>query len=156
MKMKLKIITNVLVVMILFWCYVVSFFCHWLCLWQFLLFIIITLWWQLQWWLHFFVNIQQEICNKKNGKNWKKKIINPKNTHFIMSFNTEFFEFDIHFIPDCEDICNTFGLLFLFGIIGFCLYFIGILLYIQPIFLPIVLFVSILFVLIEKYFTLYG
>lgn len=74
-----------------------------------------------------------------------------------MSFNTEFFEFDIGFPCDVEDICNTFGLLLFFGIIGFSLYFIGILLYIQPIFLPIVLFVSIFFVLIEKYFnTLYA
>ena len=82
----------------------------------------------------------------------KKKIINLKNTHFIMSFNTEFFNFEIGFPCDVEDICNTFGFLFLFGIIGFCLYFIGFLLYIQPIFLPIVLFVSIFLVSIESYF----
>ena len=69
-----------------------------------------------------------------------------------MSFNTEFFNFEINFLPDCEDICNTFGLLFFFGIIVFCLYFIGFLLYIQPIFLPIVLFVSIFLVSIESYF----
>ena len=72
-----------------------------------------------------------------------------------MSFNTEFFNFEIGFPCDCEDISNTFGLLFLFGIIGFCLYFIGFLLYIQPIFLPIVLFVSILLVSIESYLQTY-
>ena len=69
-----------------------------------------------------------------------------------MSFNTEFFNFEIGFPCDCEKIFNTFGLLFFFGIIGFCLYFIGFLLYIQPIFLPIVLFVSIFLVSIESYF----
>lgn len=69
-----------------------------------------------------------------------------------MSFNTEFFNFEIDFPCDCEDISNTFALLLLFGIIGLCLYFIGFLLYIQPIFVPIILFVSILLVSIESYF----